>query len=481
MAIPSPAPADPGVLYAPRKQVYTKDVYGPVRSAKSAILTACLMIYYVVPWFRWNRGTGVPNQAVLLDIGNERFYFFNIVLWPQDIYLLAGALILAAFSLFFVTSMFGRVWCGYTCPQTVWTDLFMTVERWIEGDRNTRMKRDAAPWTPHTWQLKLTKHAAWLGIAFWTGGAWIMYYADAPSTVVQFWTGTAAMPVYFFIGLFTLTTYLLAGHAREQVCTYMCPWPRFQAAMLDEQSLIVTYQAWRGEPRAAGRRDLIDFSEPVGDCIDCAACVNVCPTGIDIRNGTQLECINCGLCIDACNHVMEKTGSKPYLITWDTLARQKAKSEGRRTKLKLIRTRTSVYAAAVALVSVGLVVALFTRSTATLSVIHDRAPLFITLKDGTLRNGYTVKIANKTQIAANYTLHVEGLPGAVVSLPETGVTGSGDLPLTIGASAVGAFRVLVQGPGASLHDGRLPLSFTLHQPSGGNIVYDQLFMGPETE
>ena len=190
----------------------------------------------------------------MLDLSTERFYFFNLELWPQDIWLLAGLLIIAAVSLFLVTSLIGRVWCGYTCPQTVWTDLFMWIEREIEGDRNERMARDAAPLNADTIWKKFLKHSIWLAIAFWTGGAWIMYFVDAPTVTVDFWTGTAATPVYLFTGLFTLTTYGLAGWAREQVCTYMCPWPRFQAAMLDDQSFTVTYQAWRGEPRARGKR-----------------------------------------------------------------------------------------------------------------------------------------------------------------------------------------------------------------------------------
>ena len=235
-------------------RVYPKTVHGPVRRIKWAILVACLTIYYLLPWLRWHRGPGQPTQAVLLDISHERFYFFDLELWPQDIWLLAGLLILGAVGLFLVTSLFGRLWCGYTCPQTVWTDLFMWVERWVEGDRNERMQRDAAPLNADTIWKKFLKHSIWLAIAFWTGGAWIMYYVDAPTVTVEFWTGQASNQVYFFTGLFTVTTYLLAGWAREQVCTYMCPWPRFQSAMLDDQSFTVTYQGWRGEPRARGKR-----------------------------------------------------------------------------------------------------------------------------------------------------------------------------------------------------------------------------------
>src|ERR1700749_1676137 len=228
-------------LYANRVRVYPKSVHGPVRRFKWAVLIACLGIYSRT-----------------------------------------GLLIRAAVTLFLVTSVIGRVWCGYTCPQTVWTDLFMWIERLIEGDRNERMKRDAEPLCFDTVWRKIAKHAAWLAIAFWTGGAWIMYYVDAPTVTVEFWTGTASKEGYFFTFLFAATTYLLAGWAREQVCTYMCPWPRFQSAMLDEQSITVTYQGWRGEPRTRGKRH---DAAPAGDCVDCGVCVIACPTGIDIRDG----------------------------------------------------------------------------------------------------------------------------------------------------------------------------------------------------
>jgi cytochrome c oxidase accessory protein FixG len=475
-----PQPAAPKVsLYAKRDKVYTKDVYGPVRSAKSTILVACLAIYYTLPWLRWDRGPGVPNQAILLDLWHERFYFFSLVLWPQDIYLLTFALITGAVFLFLVTSLFGRLWCGYTCPQTVWTDLFMMVERWIEGDRNTRMKRDAGPLSwDKIWRKALT-HYVWFGIAFWTGGAWIMYYVDAPTVVVEFWTGRASPEVYAMTALFTATTYLLAGWAREQVCTYMCPWPRFQSAMLDEQSLIVTYQGYRGEPRGHGKRT---GEEHLGDCIDCGACVHVCPTGIDIRDGLQLECIGCGMCIDACNHVMEKTDQQPWLITWDTLARQKAKTQGRAEKLRLLRPRTMIYCTALLLCLGAMVWGVSGRSTTTLSLIHDRAPLFIRLKDGSIRNGYTVKLANKTQRDASYTLAVTGLDGARLSSPETGAVLSNTVRFDVVPSQVGNFRLMVQGTPDAAGAGTQNIYITLTNTRTGEVLrYRALFLSPAPE
>jgi cytochrome c oxidase accessory protein FixG len=459
-------------LYASRVRVYPKTVHGPVRQVKWGILIACLTIYYLLPWLRWNRGPGVPDQALLLDLAKERFYLFNLVFWPQDIYCLTGLMILAAIGLFLVTSLAGRVWCGYTCPQTVWTDLFMWIERLIEGDRNERMRRDASRLTIETLWRKLLKHTVWIGIAFWTGGAWIMYYVDAPSGTRAFWAGSASLQVYGFTFLFTATTYLLAGWAREQVCTFMCPWPRFQAAMLDEQSFVVTYEGWRGEPRghlkAAGGTAL-------GDCIDCGACVAVCPTGIDIRDGVQLECIGCGLCIDACNHTMTHIGRPRWLVTWDTLARQSAKAVGKTLPIRWLRPRTIIYASAMLVAVCLMAAALATRPTIGLTVLQDRAPLYVWLADGTVRNGYTVKIVNKTQQDSVFALRLSGLAGGQMALADRHTQRSETLRLPVAADTVGTFHVLVTAPdgGASR-----PVQFTLQDVSTGETqVHHALFMG----
>ncbi len=460
-------------LYANRVRVYPKTVHGPVRRFKWAVLIICLSIYYLLPWLRWHRGVNQPDQAVLLSLWNERFYFFNLEFWPQDIYYLTGLLIMGAVTLFLVTSLIGRVWCGYTCPQTVWTDLFMWIERRIEGDRNERMKRDAEPLCFDTAWRKTAKHTAWLAIAFWTGGAWIMYYVDAPTVTIEFWTGTASREVYFFTFLFTATTYLLAGWAREQVCTYMCPWPRFQSAMLDEQSVTVTYQGWRGEPRTRGKRH---SDAPAGDCVDCGACVTACPTGIDIRDGIQLECINCGLCIDACNHVMARTGRPNWLITWDTLADQAAKAEGGQTTLHLLRPRTIIYVSALLLGAAVMTVALATRSTLGLSVLHDRAPLFVRLPDGDLRNGYTVKIINKKPAPVLYELRTDGVDTALLAETDEGLGPASRLGLMVKADSVGSFRITVAAKANSSKD----IDFILRNTeTGEQTVYHSLFMGPQ--
>ena len=307
-------------LYTARKKIFPKRANGTFRRFKWLVMLVTLSIYYLMPWIRWDRGPNAPDQAVLLDIANRRFYFFMIEIWPQEFYYIAGLLVMAGFGLFLVTSVVGRAWCGYTCPQTVWVDLFLVVERAIEGDRNARMKLDTAPWTVDKIWKRLSKHAIWLLIGVLTGGAWIFYFADAPTLLDSFVHGDAPPIAYITVSVMTATTYVFGGLMREQVCTYMCPWPRIQAAMLDENSLTVTYNDWRGEPRTHGAKKALAAGVIGGDCVDCNACVVVCPMGIDIREGQQLECITCALCIDACDSVMDKLGRPRGLISYATLA-----------------------------------------------------------------------------------------------------------------------------------------------------------------
>ena len=306
-------------LYEARKKIHPKRAVGSFRKFKWFILFITLGIYYLTPWIRWDRGPGLPDQAVLLDMANRRFYFFIIEIWPHEFFYVAGMLVMAGVALFLVTSTLGRAWCGYTCPQTVWVDLFLVVERFFEGDRNARIKLDAAPMSGQKLTKRISKHIVWILISVSTGGAWIFYFADAPSLFVDLFTGQAAFVAYATVGVLTATTYIFGGFMREQVCTYMCPWPRIQAAMLDENSLTVTYNDWRGEPRSRHSKKLRKQGQPVGDCVDCNACVAVCPMGIDIRDGQQMECITCALCIDACDGVMNKIGLEKGLIAYATL------------------------------------------------------------------------------------------------------------------------------------------------------------------
>ncbi|MFO1082807.1 MAG: cytochrome c oxidase accessory protein CcoG [Reyranellaceae bacterium] len=467
-------------LYATRIKVYPQAVTGLWRRVKWIVLVVLLGLYYVVPWLRWDRGPDAPNQAILIDLDGRRGWFFDVVIWPQEIYFVTGFLILAAFGLFLATSLFGRVWCGFTCPQTVWTDLFMMVERLIEGDRNKRMRLDRAPMSLDKALRKTAKHVVWLAIAAATGGAWVFYYVDAPTTLVNIFRGQASMEVYAFVGLFTATTYVLAGWAREQVCTYMCPWPRFQAAMLDEQSVIVTYQKFRGEPRGKLKANE-SWSTGRGDCIDCRLCIAVCPTGIDIRDGQQIECIGCGLCIDACNRTMEKIGRPANLIRWDTLADQQAKEKGGVAAWRPVRPRTILYALLLTIVAAVMLTVFLMRSSTDVTVQRDRSPNFVRLSNGDIRNSYTVKILNKRRSDERFTLALDGLPGATLGYVGAEVEGGGaDTRLPVRPDAVGTFRVFVTVPPGSAPSGSRPIEFVVRDATGHKASHDAVFVGPET-
>jgi cytochrome c oxidase accessory protein FixG len=482
-------PATGHQLYANRVRVYPRAVRGPVRRIKWAVLVLCLAVYYLAPWLRWDRGPGHPNQALLIDLPSRRGYFFAIEIWPQEVYYLAAVMILGAIALFFVTSLFGRLWCGYACPQTVWTDLYLWTERLVEGDRAVRMSRDRGRWTARKLARKGVKHAAWLVIAALTGGAWVMYFYDAPTLVHDLAHLQLSPGALFFIGLFTATTYLLGGWAREQVCTYMCPWPRFQSAMVDRNTLTVMYRDWRGEPRGKIRKGGL-LQPQHGDCIDCRSCVHVCPTGIDIRDGLQLQCIGCGLCIDACDEVMTRLGRPKGLIAFTSQAMREAAAAGHGAaaelrhvmRTALLRPRTAVYSAILVVGSAALLWSLLTRADFALSVLADRSPLYVQLSDGSIRNAYTVKILNQHPAARRYALSVAGLPGARLAIAgeDETVPAAQGVVLAVEPDSVGTFRAFLHALPGTVH-GEAPLTFTLH-PSDGRespIIHPAEFHAPK--
>ncbi|MCU9839914.1 cytochrome c oxidase accessory protein CcoG [Ruegeria sp. WL0004] len=416
MSDSNPAPS----LYAAREPIFPRRVSGKFRNLKWIILAVTLGIYYLTPWIRWDRGPSLPDQAVLLDMANRRFYFFWIEIWPHEFYFVAGLLIMAGLGLFLFTSALGRVWCGYACPQTVWTDLFILVERWIEGDRNARLRLHRQQKLDfRKARLRLTKWTVWLMIGLATGGAWIFYFADAPTLLRDLVTLNAHPIAYTTMAVLSFTTFFFGGFAREQICIYACPWPRIQAAMMDEDTLVVGYREWRGEPRGKGKRT--EDSE-LGDCIDCMACVNVCPVGIDIRDGQQLECITCALCIDACDDMMEKIGKPRGLIDYMALKDEQAERAGNPPKSvwkHVLRPRTIMYTSLWSLVGFALLFALFIRSDIDLTVAPVRNPTFVTLSDGSIRNTYDVRLRNKHGEDRRFRLSVAGDPTMRIELEGT--------------------------------------------------------------
>ncbi len=430
-------------LYAAAKKVYPRHVEGFYRQVKWAVLVAALAVYYFLPFVRWDRGPDAPSQAVLVDLEHRRFYFFWIELWPQEVYYFTGLLIIAALILFLMNAVAGRVWCGYMCPQTVWTDLFQAVERWVEGDRRERMMKDAGPRNARWWREKIIKHSLWLLIAWWTGGAWVLYFADAPRLVWSLLTLQAPFIAYASIGVLTFTTYVFAGHMREQVCLYMCPWPRIQAALTDEYALNVAYHYDRGEPRMSLKKSKAAQAEgeKAGDCIDCTYCVEVCPTGVDIRQGPNLGCIQCGLCIDACDAVMDRIGRPTRLIAYNTDINIKRHAQGLPPVYRLIRPRTILYSAVIALVGSVMLYALTSRGNASLAVIHDRNPLFVRTADGSIRNGYELRIANKSPRPRRFWLSVEGIADAEIEI--VGEVKGSAVSVKVGPDQTSEIRVLL--------------------------------------
>ncbi len=450
-------------LFEQHKKIYPRDTWGRYRRLKWLAMGVLLAIYYFTPWLRWDRGAHAPDQAILIDMPARRAYFFGIEIWPQEVYILVGLLVLAAVGLFFVTSLFGRVWCGYACPQTVWTDLYLKVEHFFQGDRNARQKLDAAPLSLNKIWRKLATHAVWLIIALCTGGAWVFYFSDAPTLANQLAHGDVPASTWGWILGLTGSTYLMAGWARDQVCTYMCPYARFQSAMFDKDTLIISYDATRGEPRGAHKKG--ESWEGRGDCVDCSLCVQVCPMGIDIREGLQMQCIACGLCVDACNSIMDKVDRPQGLIRYDTTHNQTARDAARRVgavfkdNLRLLRPRSVYYAVIVTVVSALTLYALLSREPFDLHVQHDRNPLFVRLTDGGVRNNFTVKILNKTNADKRFALQVEGLAQPIMKIEGAGHVVPEDLPVL--ANSVAQFRVLLTVPDTAGMPQRRPLRFVL--------------------
>ncbi|WP_017998041.1 cytochrome c oxidase accessory protein CcoG [Paracoccus sp. N5] len=450
---------DPPRLYAAREPIFPRRVQGTFRNLKWIIMAVTLGIYYLTPWIRWDRGPSLPDQAVLVDLANRRFYFFWIEIWPHEFYFVAGLLVMAGLGLFLFTSALGRVWCGYACPQTVWTDLFILTERWVEGDRNARVRLWNEPWSARKLRLRLSKWTIWLVIAALTGGAWVFYFTDAPTLLGNLLTGQAHPVAYITIATMTATTFLFGGFAREQICIYACPWPRIQAAMMDEDTLTVAYRDWRGEERGKIHKGELTRSDggTKGDCIDCMACVNVCPMGIDIRDGQQMECITCALCIDACDDVMDRIGKPRGLIDYMALRDETAERAGGQPKplmKHILRPRTILYFTLWAGIGAALVVALFMRSPLDLNVTPVRNPLYVTMADGAIRNTYALRLRNKQAEAHDFTLSVAGPGGGAPAGTQVSLEGQPDGRVSVAADSTQTQRVYITAEkGSALAEG----------------------------
>jgi cytochrome c oxidase accessory protein FixG len=456
-------------LHAKAQGVFPRAIDGRFRRLKWGMMALCLAVYYVTPWLRWHRGAYSPDQAVLIDLAHRRFYMFAIEIWPQEFYFVAGLLIMAGIGLFLVTSAVGRAWCGYACPQTVWTDLFQHIDRWFDGDRNAQFRLARAPWGPGKITRRLSKWSTYLVVSFVTGGAWILYFADARVLFHDFFTGNAAPIAYSTVAVLTATTLWLGGFMREQVCIYMCPWPRIQSAMLDEKSLLVTYKDWRGEPRGKG-----------GDCVDCKLCTAVCPTGIDIREGPQIGCITCALCIDACDSVMAKIGRPRGLIDYATLEDSERERAGEppTPHAKLIwHPRTLIYLGLWSSIGAVLLFALGTRAHLAISVAKDRNPPFMLMSDGSVRNAYLIKWRNMEDRPRAMTLTLTGVPGARMwseDMAKSAATTS--LRRVVAADQTEPLRVYVIAPAVTAQQ---PLDFTLTAQDAAAVHYTTRFDAPE--
>ena len=465
-------------LFASYRKVYPKAVTGRYRTLKTAVAAVLLILFVVAPWLRWDRGAGLPDQAILADMASGRLYFLWLEAWSTEIYYLTGLLFMGAIGLFLATALAGRVWCGYSCPQTVWTDIFLRIERLTEGDRSMRIRLDQGKWTPAKVARKGLKHALWLLVSVVTAVTWVGFFMDMPTLVRDLAHGTVGEQAAVFIGIFTVSTYLLAGFAREQVCTYMCPWPRIQAAMLDEHSLVVTYRTWRGEGREPVRKSET-WSERqargAGDCVDCKQCVQVCPVGIDIRDGLQMACIGCGLCADACDSMMNRVGGARGLVAFAAEASESETAAGRPVKTPLLRPRTAAYGALLAATAAGMMLIHANRSGIEASVLRDRAPLFVTLSNGDVQNAYTVRVGNRTHDTQVYTLSVAGLPGASAAL-----MGAADTPaITAERGRVETGRLVVRQSKDDVRHGSTPITVIFDDGHGDRARVDTVFIAPE--
>ncbi len=439
-------------LYAKQKKIYARAVRGWFAGWRWALVWLTQLIFYGLPWLDWN-----SRQAVLFDLAARRFYIFGLVLYPQDFIYLTALLIISAYALFLFTAVAGRLWCGYACPQTVYTEVFMWIERRFEGDRPARMKLDAGPWNFNRLWRKAGTQVGWLSLSLWTGLTFVGYFTPMKTMVASVAALALGPWEWFWVLFYGLATYGNAGYMREQVCKYMCPYARFQSAMFDKDSLIISYDAERGDPRGTRSRKIDAKSQGLGDCIDCELCVQVCPTGIDIRKGLQYECIGCAACIDVCNGVMDKMKYPRGLVRYATQNGLSGHLTRAQMLRKVFRPRVLVYTAILVVVLVALGVSMAMRSPFRVDVVRDRASLARIVDDGQVENLYRIQVMNATELDQRYKVRVAGLP-------DLSVTGGDDLRLA--PAEAKWYTLSVRMPpqaAASLKPGVHPFSFEVER------------------
>jgi cytochrome c oxidase accessory protein FixG len=434
-------------LYAADRKIYPRAVHGWFAAWRWALVWATQIVFYGTAWLQWN-----GRQAVLFDIAHRKFYIFGLVFWPQDIIYLAVLLIVSALSLFLFTAVAGRLWCGYACPQTVYTEIFMWIEHRIEGDRLQRMKLDRGPHSARRTALKAAKHAAWIALALWTGFTFVGYFTPVRELAAEVVALAAGPWETFWMLFYGFATYGNAGWMREQVCTYMCPYARFQSAMFDRDTLVITYDQKRGEPRGARARQADARTLGLGDCIDCSICVQVCPTGIDIRKGLQYQCIGCAACIDGCDQVMDRMGYPRGLIRYSTQNAVDAGADGRQALRRALRPRVLAYAGILSAIVVAAAAGLYSRVPLKVDVIRDRAAIAREVEGGRIENVYRLQIMNTAEERRAFDIRVEGMPDLHVA---------GDARVEIGATASRMVPVRVRADPGSATAGTHPIAFVV--------------------
>ena len=452
-------------LYAAHEKIYPRSVSGLFSNWRWGMVILTQLVFYGLPWLEWGQ-----RQAVLFDLGVRRFYIFGLVLYPQDFIYLTGMLVIAALSLFLFTAVAGRLWCGYACPQTVYTEMFLWIEKRLEGDRSARMRRDAKPMSVDKLWRKSVKHFLWLVVALWTGFTFVGYFTPIKELSREFLNMGMGPSEIFWTLFYGFATYGNAGFMREQVCKHMCPYARFQSAMFDKDTLIVTYDEKRGEPRGARSKKADLSTLNLGSCVDCSLCVQVCPTGIDIRKGLQYECIGCGACVDVCDTVMDKVGYPRGLIKYAT---ENAMDKGwtqSQTLRHVLRPRVLVYTAILGGIVLAMVLSLSMRTLFKVNVVRDRGVMAREVEDGKIENVYRLQVMNATEATQRYKISVDGLPGLEMASEDV---------VTIASTEARVLAVRVRAPADVAAPGSHPMKFEIQSlDSPGHLTEKSIFMVP---